>query len=220
MLLEWLGPRDLSVSPRKPTPVWSDRSDVLTLEVDRLRQRRAASWLVAPPDSALGTIGAAGSHDLLRVHHAPYAPRLGRLRDRLRPLLRSDAAAGERREALHVLMVFARGGGWPPELLSADPPGESASHCLHEEAAWSLASVVLGARQVTPPHRHESWGAAVTIVGVERNLRYAGWPDHPRFIDEQIAPVGGGYLFEPELCHQAVDGSGDLTVSLHLLVRR
>jgi hypothetical protein len=36
-------------------------------------------------------------------------------------------------------------------------------------------------------------------------------------LDEQLAPVGGGYLFAEGDIHQACDASGSDTVSLHLL---
>lgn len=110
LLLEWLGQHDSS--PHLPYgPAGAAGSDLVTLVVDRSRQRRATARLSEPPSSWLASMAAGGGHERVRVRHAPYRPRLTRLRERLGPLLRPDATAGERREALHVLVAFARGGG-------------------------------------------------------------------------------------------------------------
>lgn len=157
--------------------------------------------------------------ECVRVRPAPYRHRLRFVTARLDALAKPQASASERAETLHVLRCFAQGRDWPQELLVGDPGGRECTHELHASPAWTLASVVLVRGQSTPVHQHDGWGAAVTIAGVERNLRYRGrLPDEVELVDEQIAPAGSGYLFEPRLIHQAVDGTGQHTASLHFLV--
>ena len=67
----------------------------------------------------------------------------------------------------------------------------------------------------TPPLDHPSWGAAATVAGAERNVRYTGTcPDQLRELGQEVVP--DGYLFGSGDIHQAADAAGR-TVSLHLL---
>lgn len=191
--------------------------------VDRRRQRAAIDCHTSqePANPLLRhRLELSTDREFLWVHPAPYPARLSRFVSSVGPLARADTGAAGRRELLAQLVAFAAGTSWPAEALADAPDAGYGVHCLHDDpAGWTLASVVTRSGSATPPHDHESWGAAATVVGCERNIRLAGsCPDHLHVIDEQLAPRGGGYLFRARDIHQACDASGGLTVSVHLLI--
>ncbi|GAC1575073.1 MAG: hypothetical protein NVS3B18_08740 [Candidatus Dormibacteria bacterium] len=215
--------RQLSAEFGAPFHGLSTSVDVVELRVDRTRQRAAiAQHRSQGPDNPVlsGRLALQGDRELLRVRPASYSARLSRFVDMVGPLVRRDAGGPERRRVLELLVALAAG-PWPPEVLAVPEfvRGEYSVACLHDDpTGWGLAAVILPARGCTPPHDHESWGAAVTVTGIERNVRFRGTcPDALEEIDAQLAPRGGGYLFPSGDIHQACDGGGLGSVSLHLL---
>lgn len=154
-----------------------------------------------------------------------FKARLARLVAAAGPLATVEADMTARRRVLRLLADFAVDTAahtdMPAFLREADQDGLYGVHCVHDDpAGWSLAAVVMTPGQQTPPHDHDSWGAAVTVMGVESNRRYRGTcPDQLTLFDEQLAPVGGGYLFAAGDIHQAACAAPSTTVSLHLLVK-
>lgn len=192
------------------------------LTVHRDRQRRAVACHVSqdPANPLLRRrLELQGDRELIRVRPAPYPGRLARFVAEAGPLTKSGTGQAGRSRLLRLLTGFAAGGGFPDGVLDDDPDRGYAVHCLHDDpTGWTLATVVTGGGRATPPHDHSSWGAAATVLGAERNIRYRGaCPDRLVPVDEQLVPVGGGYLFDHEEIHQAVDASGGRTVSVHLL---
>lgn len=194
---------------------------IYPVPVNRSRQwqaiRRHASQ---EPDNPLlaRRLELSGDRDWVRLRPAAYRHRLDRFVSRVGPLLGSGATGAQRREVLDRLVGLAAN-GLPEAALPAEPAGHYTVRCLHDSPGeWSLAAVRTNSTGCTPPHDHPGWGAAATATGVERNRRFTGTcPDHLQLLDEQLAPVGGGYLFAEGDIHQACDASGSDTVSLHLL---
>lgn len=203
-----------------------DGPDVVEVRVDRARQLAAIACHVSqdPANKLLARrLELQGSTERLRVRSAPFDARLARFVTAAGPLARVDAPFGDRQRLLDLLVGFTAGTTWPTGAFDPDPDRTRSYgvHCLHDDpAGWSIASVVLDAGQATPPHDHESWGAAATVTGVERNVRFAGrCPDRLRPLDTQLSPPGAGYVFAAGDIHQASDASGRRTVSVHLLVK-
>ena len=145
-----------------------------------------------------------------------YEERLERFIEKAGPLCHAECPPDDRRTVLDELLALAAADDWPASCRT--PEGGYVPHCLHDDpAGWSLTMIVLAHGGATPIHDHPSWGAAATVSGVERNLRYKD-PGRHVLVDEQVAPPGGGYLFGRRDIHKAVDGTGDVTVSVHLLV--
>jgi hypothetical protein len=102
-------------------------------------------------------------------------------------------------------------------------PGRESGYarCVISEdpAGWSLAAIVLQPGQSTPAHDHGGWGGAVTLQGIERDLRFGidGAGDS-KLLGEREYPSGTGYTFSPDDVHQPVgaDPNG-VTVALHFL---
>lgn len=226
-ILEWGLPaslaRRLSGEFGAPLHGLATSVDNVDLRVNRTRQRAAiAAHRSQQPDNPLLSrrLALQGDREIIRVRPAPYPARLARFVGAVGPLLGRDASPPERRRTLELLAALAAG-EWNPGLLAVpdSPPGRYSVACLHDDpAGWGLAAVILPARACTPPHDHAGWGAAVTVTGIERNVRYRGTcPDDLEAIDAQLAPPGGGYLFAAGDVHQACDGGGLGSVSLHLL---
>lgn len=195
---------------------------LVSTPVDRSRQWAAIGCHTSQhPDNPLlaRRLELSGEREWLRLRPAPFQSRLVGFVRRVGPLVVPHATAAQRREVLDRLVGFAAAGGLPDDLLSPNPAGEYTVHCLHDDpAGWTLAAVVTDGRRCTPPHDHASWGAAATLDGVERNLSFRGsCPDQVDLLNDQLVPVGGGYLFAAGDIHQACDATGGSTVSLHLL---
>lgn len=201
-----------------------DGPDVAEVRVARARQREAiACHQSQDPTNALlvRRLDLQGDTERVRVRSAAFDARLARFVRAAGELARADSGFPERREVLDLLIGFVAGSTWPPGVFDADPDRPYGVHCLHDDpAGWTIATIVLAGGRATPPHDHESWGAAATVLGVERNVRFAGrCPDRLRALDTQLSPLGSGYLFDAGDIHQASDATGRLTVSVHLLIR-
>lgn len=223
--IEWGVPEAVAVSLREEFGVnvggLPDGDGVVTVPVDRARQWKAIGCHVSQqPDNPLlaRRLQLTGPHEWIRLRPASFERRLARFVGRVGPLVAAGAGPAERRQVLDRLVGLAAG-GLPPELIPDPPAGTYGVTCLHDDPkGWTLAAVRTDAWSCTPPHDHTSWGAAATALGVERNRRYTGsCPDRLELLDEQLDPVGGGYLFAERDIHQACDATGTATVSLHLL---
>ncbi|MHB8718669.1 MAG: PIG-L family deacetylase [Candidatus Dormibacteria bacterium] len=227
LLVEWGVPEPVAAQLRQefniPLAGLQPGDGVLvSTPVDRSRQWAAIGCHSSQhPDNPLlaRRLELTGPREWLRLRPARYRARLARFVRRVGPLVVPDASAAQRREVLGRLVGFAAAGGLPDDVLRPDADGQYAVHCLHDDpAGWTLAAVVTDGARCTPPHDHTSWGAAATLDGVERNLSFRGsCPDQLDLLDDQLAPVGGGYLFAGGDIHQACDATGGSTVSLHLL---
>ncbi|GEM_PF-2086503 len=133
---------------------------------------------------------------------------------------RNADAASTRRQVLAALRELATVFRPTPAQRAPGPDGYRAPLLYQDSAGWSVALVVLRPGEATPPHDHERWGAAATVQGVECNRRLAGvCPDALELLEEQLLPVGHGYLFAKGEIHQAVGAWPDgMTLSLHFLV--
>lgn len=151
-----------------------------------------------------------GDTETLRLVCPPLEAQLARFVSRAGRRAGPEADPGERALSLDDLIAL-------DALLADDPTRAYAAHCLHDDSAgWSLAAVITANGSATPPHDHPSWGAAATVAGAERNVRYTGTCPHQlREFGQEVVPVGGGYLFGSGDIHQAADAAGR-TVSLHL----
>ncbi|MHB1487278.1 MAG: PIG-L family deacetylase [Acidimicrobiales bacterium] len=228
LLLEWGVPEPVAAQLRQElgvpiTGLGPDDGSLASIAVDRTQQWAAIGCHASQhPDNPLlaRRLELTGDHEWLRVRPAGHNARLAAFVRRVETLAVPGASPTERRELLDRLVGFATTSALPEALTAPDPTGEYAVHCLHDDpAGWSLAVVVTDGGRCTPPHDHASWGAAATVAGVERNLRFRGsCPDELEQIDEQLSPAGGGYLFVGGDIHQACDATGATTVSLHLLV--
>lgn len=198
--------------------------DVVELQVDRARQRRAISCHRSqdPGNPLLGRrLELQGDTERVRVRSAPFDRRLSRFVAAAGELAQPDADFEARTRLLDLLVGFAAGTTWPDGVFGVELTRPYGVHCLHDDPdGWTIATVVLAGNRATPPHDHESWGAAATVTGIERNVRFAGvCPDGLRPLDAQLTPRGAGYLFDAGDIHQASDVTGALTVSIHLLLR-
>lgn len=167
----------------------------------------------------------------MRTHHGPtrtaappsFPDRLAAFSEQLAPALRPGVSAEEQCGVLHRLVQFAADTAAAGDLpVRADQHGAAPYGLvwLCDTHRFALAGVVLDIGQATPPHDHESWGAAATVVGIESNRRFRGrCPDALTLVDEQLVPVGGGYLFGAAEIHRAAQYGAAPTISLHLLVR-
>lgn len=203
-----------------------DGPDVLDVRVERARQRAAIACHESqdPTNPLLARrLHLQGDTERIRVRSAAFAGRLARFVAAAGSLARPDATLAERARLLDLLVGFTAGATWPAGAFDPDPDPERpyGVHCLHDDpAGWNIAAVVLAGGRATPPHDHDSWGAAATVAGVERNTRFAGrCPDQLRPLDTQLIPHGSGYVFDAGDIHQASDATGLLTVSVHLLVK-
>jgi LmbE family N-acetylglucosaminyl deacetylase len=201
-----------------------DGPDVIEVRVDRARQRDAiACHQSQDPTTAMlaRRLELQGDAEQVRVRSAPFDSRLARFVAAAGELAHPDTDVLGRQGVLDLLIGFVAGTTWPPGVFDANPERPYGVHCLHDDpAGWTIATVVLDRGGSTPPHDHESWGAAATVVGAERNVRFAGsCPDRLRPLDTQLSSLGSGYVFEAGDIHQASDATGRLTVSVHLLVK-
>ena len=194
----------------------------LTVERDRHWQAIAAHTSQDPGNPLLRRrLELLGDTETLRLVRPPLDAQLARFVSRTGCRAGPGADPGERALLLDDLIALASLtdlSTWPDALLADDPARAYAAHCLHDDSAgWSLAAIVTANGSATPPHDHSSWGAAATVAGAERNVRYTGTClDQLREIGQEVVPVGGGYLFGSGDIHQAADAAGR-TVSLHLL---
>lgn len=224
LLVEWGIPETVAAQLRDEfgAPVTGLDDDILVaIPVDRTRQRAAIACHASqdPANPLLARrLALTGDSEWLRFRPAPFDSRLANFIARVTPLVHAEATASQRREVLERLTAFATA-GLPDQLLGTQPRDQYTVHCLHDDpAGWTLAAVLTDTHRCTPPHDHTSWGAAATVYGIERNQRFTGsCPQALDQIDEQLAPVGGGYLFATGDIHQACDATGATTVSLHLL---
>lgn len=194
---------------------------VVSVPVERSRQWAAIGCHVSQhPDNPLlaRRLELTGARELVQLRAAPFERRLARFVEQTGPLTTATARAQERRAVLERIVGLAAS-GLPAELVPDGSTDAYGVRCLHDDpAGWTLAAVRTDGGGSTPPHDHSSWGAAATVLGVERNRRFTGTcPDHLDLLDEQLAPVGGGYLFSEADIHQASDATGLCTISLHLL---
>lgn len=203
-----------------------DGPDVVELRVDRAAHLAAIACHESqdPANKLLARrLELQGELESIRVRSAPFESRLARFVAAAGPLARPGAPFSDRERLLDLLVGFAAATTWPARAFDPDlDPGRAYGvHCLHDDpAGWSIASVVLDAGGATPAHDHECWGAAATVTGMERNIRFAGrCPDRLHPLDTQLTPPGAGYVFDAGDIHQASDASGTLTVSIHLLVK-
>jgi len=203
-----------------------DGPDVVEVRVDRARQLAAIACHVSqdPANKLLARrLELQGSTERLRVRSAPFDARLARFVTAAGPLAREDAPFCDRERLLDLLVRFAAGTTWPPGAFNPDADGTRpyGVYCLHDDpAGWSIASLVLDAGQCTPPHEYETWGAAATVTGVERNVRFAGrCPERLRPLGTQLSPPGAGYVFDTGDIYQASNAAGRRTVSVRLLVK-
>lgn len=201
-----------------------DGPDVIEVQVDRASQRGAiACHQSQDPTNAMlaRRLELQGDAERVRVRSAPFESRLARFVAAVGELAHPDTDFLGRQGVLDLLIGFVAGTTWPPGVFDADPERPYGVHCLHDDpSGWTIATVVLDRGGSTPPHDHESWGAAATAVGVERNVRFAGsCPDRLRPLDTQLSSLRSGYVFEAGDIHQASDATGQLTVSVHLLVK-
>lgn len=228
LLLEWGLPALVAAQLREEFSVdvvglTKEEGTVITIDVDRAQQWAAIGCHTSQNPSSpflVRRLALMGDVEWLRVQPGPYDKRLAAFVDRIGPNAVAKANAAQRREVLDRLIGFATASGLPDSLLSVDPKAQYTVHCVHQDpSGWTLAAVITERNNCTPPHDHESWGAAATVLGVERNLRFHGTcPDDLEPIDEQLASPGGGYLFAAGDIHQACDATGVRTVSLHLLI--
>lgn len=228
LVLEWGVPAPVAAQLREEFSVevaglTKEDGTVVTIEVDRAQQWAAIGCHSSqnPSNPFLARrLALMGDYEWLRIQPGDFHKRLARFVSRIGPMAVTGASAAQRGQVLDRLIGFAAAGALPELMLSADPQAQYTVHCVHEDpTGWTLASVVTERTNCTPPHDHESWGAAATVLGVERNLRFHGTcPDALEQIDEQLAPPGGGYLFAAGDIHQACDATGARTVSLHLLI--
>ncbi len=226
-LLEWGVPEPVAARLRAElgaplTGLDPGQGLLLPLPVDRDRQWAAIGCHASqnPGNPLLARrLELTGDVEWLRLRPAGIRERLAAFVRRVGPLAVPEATPAQRREVLDRLVGFAAG-GLPDSLVRSEPDGPYTVRCLHDDpSGWTLAAVVTDRQRCTPPHDHASWGAAATVTGVERNLRFQGsCPDQLVELDEQLAPVGGGYLFAAGDIHQACDATGAATVSVHLLV--
>lgn len=228
LLLEWGVPEAVASQLRQEfgapiTGLSPDTSVLASIAVDRVQQWAAIGCHTSqhPENAVLARrLELTGDQEWVRIHSAPFEERLKAFVGRIGPLAVHDATDAQRREVLDRLVGFATTGTPLGVLGRPTPAQEYTVRCLHDDpSGWTLAAVVTEGAHCTPPHDHSSWGAAATVEGLERNIRYRGsCPDSLTIIDEQLAPRGGGYLFAGGDIHQACDASGTLSVSLHLLV--
>ena len=224
LLLEWGIPETVATQLRDEfgAPISGlDDDTLMSIPVDRSRQWNAIACHTSqdPTNPILARrLALTGGREWLRLRAAPFDAHLSHFVTQVAPLVHPDATTAGRHEVLDRLVGLAAIGP-PVELPDPDSTEGFTVHCLHDDpAGWTLAAVVTTAGGCTPPHDHTSWGAAATVSGIERNRRYAGTcPDSLEQIDEQLASVGGGYLFATADIHQACDATGTATVSLHLL---
>ncbi len=201
-----------------------DGPDVIELRVERNRHLAAiACHRSQDPGNKLlaRRLELQGGSERLRVRPASFEARLARFVAAAGLLARPDAGFADRQRLLDLLISFTAEASWPPGALDPDPEDLYSVHCLHDDPeGWTIATVVLEPGQATPPHDHESWGAAATVTGVERNTRFAGnCPDRLTPLDTQLVPRGAGYLFDAGHIHQASDATAAVSVSVHLLVQ-
>lgn len=201
-----------------------DGPDAVEVRVDRARQRDAiACHQSQDPGNALlvRRLRIQGDTERIRIRSADFDARLARFVAAVGGLARPDLDFAGRKEVLDLLIGFVSGRTWAPRVFDPDPHRAYGVHCLHDDpAGWTIATIVLAGGGATSPHDHESWGAAATVLGVERNVRFAGrCPDRLRPIDTQLSPLGSGYVFDAGDIHQASDATGRLTVSVHLLIQ-
>lgn len=197
----------------------------VTFRVDRARHREAIRAHVSQaPDNPLlrRRLELLGANETARLVRPPLTSQLPRFVAHAGRWARPDADPAERSQLLDALVGFATLSDvttWPATLLADDPQRAYAAHCLHnDDNGWSLATIVTANGSATPPHDHQSRGAAATVAGAERNTRYSGvCPDRLRAVGQEIFPPGGGYLFGAGDIHQAADAAGR-SVSVHLLV--
>lgn len=167
---------------------------------------------MATPSTAAGgaPVGQRGS---------PFSASVATLVETIGELTGPDSSLARRQRVLQLLIRFAANASVPSECLRTEPGRPYGVCCVHDDpTGWSLSAVALEPGRSTPPHDHHSWGAAATVVGVERNVRFTGrCPDQLYPIDTQIFCPGTGYLFDRCDIHQASNASHQLTVSMHLL---
>ncbi len=162
------------------------------IAVDRTRQRSAiACHRSQEPDNPVlqRRLELEADRELIRVRSAPYLARLSHFVKRAGPLATSAATESTRLELLRLLVGFAAGATWPPDLWQSQ---SSSAHLLFgKPGAWSLhGELSLG--DPAAPTSPSSWGAVATVAGVD-----CFRPMDPASEAEvaHLVARGGGYIY-------------------------